>query len=258
MNTGSDHAKGWDERAMKEVKTTQQVIAIINALKEEITNREKEILQAKETVRREKLRLAAILDETEKNSNDLVDKCNKQSEKKSEVEAVYQQTLDEYDRLHDVVKKVVAKEKECDNRHDLEKTLQIESFQWAEEEHTLRSKLHALQVQQREAKSRQQEEIAVMESKLRDAEARLHSDRMSREFPSNIHGKRQSTSRPGSRAGSSRAASMSLGRAGFTDDSMVLAEASGRSVSAAVPQPILINKATNRKRDHFGDLTNMS
>lgn len=252
----SDQGKGWDERAMKEIMATQQVVEIIKALKAEIANREKEILQAKEFVRREKLRLAAILDETEKNSNNLVEKCNKQSEKKSEVEAVYQQTLDEYDRLHDVVKKVVAKERECENRHDLEKTLQIESFQWAEEEHSLRTKLHALQVQQREAKAKQQDEIAAAEAKLRDAEARLHSDRMSREFPSSV-GKRQSLSRPGSRAGSSRATSMSLGRGAFTDESMVLPESSGRT-APSVPQPILVSKSTNRKRDLLGDLTNMN
>lgn len=250
----------WNDRVSEAEKELRFAVELERQLLEELKALDKEILKTKEIVRQEKLKLATRLDETENIGRALEAQCVQQSDTKSKVEAVYQQTLDEYDRMHDVVKKVVAKEKEIDGRHDLEKTLQIESYQWAEEEHRLRTQIHALQHQQKAAAAKQQDELAAAEAKLRDAEARLHSDRMSREYPSSITGPsgRRSASRPTSRAGSSRAASTSLGRGVFTDESMVIHSSNARTALSSIPQPILMNKNATRKRDHLGDLTNLN
>lgn len=226
-------------------------------LLDDVKTLEKMTLKEKEAVRQEKIKLAKRLEETERIGKDLEQQCERQSSTKAKVEIVYQQALDEYDRLHDVVKKVKAKEKECDSRPDLDKTLQAESYQWAEDEHKLRSQLHALQSQLKDVRAKHQDEIAAAEAKLRDAEARLHSDRMGREFPP-ANGRRPSGVRPsGSRAGSTRGHSTSLGRGMFTDDSLVM-NSSTVAGGGPVIQPILVNKSLSRKRDHLGDLTNLS
>jgi myosin heavy subunit len=253
-----DPLVGWKTRLYEEQQTLQFVEEELRQSLEDVKSLETKILKEKEFIRQEKLKLVKRLEETELIGKKLEEQCERQSETKSRVEAIYQQALDEYDRLHDVVKKVKAKEKECESRPDLEKTLQAESYAWADEEHRLRTHIQQLQNQVREAKNKQQDETAQAEAKLRDAEARLHSDRMSREFPLNAHKHVGApSSRQGSRAAFSRGPSTSLGRGVFTDESLVL-DNNNANVRAAHPAPILVNKATSRKRDHLGDLTNLS
>lgn len=187
-------------------------------------------LQFDNTVRRERRELLKELDNANAKATELEQASTVQLQRKADLHATYIRTLDEYDQLRAEVKGVLSKEEALAARTDYDQLLQKESYEWAEEEHQLRTAYNRLQVAMKESKAKQQSELTATEQALREAESRLHSDRMSRD-PT---------------AGSHRSKSQ-------------------RQPSVANPTSILQNQSVNlprksesRKRDQFGDLTNQS
>lgn len=248
MHDAQDPANAWKSRILSAVAELRFVEEETRQLKQDGDQLAAMIQKENAAIDKETHDLTARLRDAERELDRISEQCTAQAAAKVIVEREYQEALDKYDRLHDVVKLVKLKESECQQRHDYDKMLETESIAWAAEEHQLRTKLSALESQFREVKQKHRDEIAAAEGRLREAESRLHSDRMSRDASSvgynRSHLHTSSAARPTtSLARQSAPRSQSVG------------QREGSHVSGA-PAPILVNKSLSRKRDHFGDLTN--
>ncbi len=213
----------WKDRVVEAESEVQVVLDEINSLissKEQLT---KDIDRYQALVNKEKGALLRKLEAAQKRAEDFETQCDALSREKNRVESIYTQTLDEYESFHELVKSIKSQESLLEGRADLEKTLQSESVDWAEGEHQLRSRINHLDATLKNAKRSNQQELAQAEAKLKELEARLHSERMGRDPPSSNGNFSMS------RASTSRAASVA-------------------STFSA--------KAGSRKRDLLGDMTN--
>lgn len=130
-----------------------------------------------EVIEREKKDLLKRLEAVAAEANDLSALCVSTLSEKDKVEATYLQTLDEYENMHYVVRDIKKDEEHLRNREDIEKRLHRESMDWAEEEHTLRSKLNHLQLQLKQRRKEQTIQVSELESALASLE---HEHRQAR------------------------------------------------------------------------------
>ena len=187
------------------------------------------------TCKRERRELYKQLDSTNAKAEELEKAATVQMQRKEELQAEHARVLNNYDQLREDVKAVIAKEKALEARTDYDHMLQKESAEWAEEEHQLRTAYNSLLFAQKEARAKQQADLAAAEAALRDAEGRLHSDRMSRDPIAARHRSRQPSLVPPPPAPVPSSASVPrLGDGGS------------------------FRKSESRKRDYFGDLTNQN
>lgn len=230
-----------DKRAMSEelltqwknrVLTTEAAVGreqkLINTALEMQRSFKQEGHKLAETIEKEKHDLLKELEAVEAEAKKLSDLCERTLTEKDRVEAIYTNTLDEYEKMHYLVYDIKGEEERLASREDLETRLQRESLAWAEEEHALRSKLNGMQLQLKQTRKRQQQEIADLEADLAALEKRLRQERQDRggevrqQARTAVRGSRQVTPVPSS----STSTSMMNPNAG-KETAFVAANASG-------------------------------
>lgn len=233
----------WKDRVVEAESEVQVVLDEINSLLQSKDQLSKDIEKYQSLVNKEKSQLLRKLEAAQKRAEDFETQCETLNKEKDRVEAIYTDTLDEYEAFHEQVKSIKAQESMLEGRADLERALQMESVEWAEEEHALRSKINHLDAVLKNSKRTNQQELAQAEAKLKETEAMLHSDRMGRDTTAAT----SSSFLPGgsmSRVSTSRQASVAASNASFASNAM-------NNTSSA-----LSSKAGSRKRDLLGDVTN--
>ena len=222
----------WKDRVIEAESEVQVILDEINSIvsnKEQLT---KDIDKYQTLVQKEKQQLLKKLEAAQKRAEDFEKQCETLNKEKDRVEAIYHQTLDEYESFHEVVKAIKQHEAMLEGRADLEKLLQTESINWAEEEHQLRSRINHLDAQVKNTKRSNAQELAQAEAKLKEAEGRLHSERMGRE-----NNNSSNTS------------------SGFSSRLQQQQQSAPNSRAASVASSFS-SKAGSRKRDLLGDVTN--
>lgn len=234
MSKSGDVVADW----IKKIDDIKNEIAMNQQLQEElkaqIQEQDRLIAQEQSVIKRKKVELRDVMDKAVRSTDELEALCTVQSEKKAAVHKHYTAALDEYERLHDLVNKIKAKENITENRTDYEEMLRKESCDWSELQYALHMKLQKAQADLKEQRSRQSKEVADLEGKIREAEMRLHADRVSRD----------SATKTARQRGASRQAS-----------SVGLSHAEDENTRSLPRGGILVSKQS-KKRDYLGDRTN--
>ncbi|RNF05980.1 uncharacterized protein Tco025E_07764 [Trypanosoma conorhini] len=163
----------WRDRVVEaetEISVVQEDIGALLNRRKEI---KQDISRYDRLVQREKQEMLKRLEEVEAQAQELEDGCQKTLQQKTRVEEAYVQTLDNYESMHDSVKEIQRGEQQLQEREDVEAVLQRESLAWAEEEHGLRTKLHALQSALKAARRERHEEVTALDTELAAAEREL-------------------------------------------------------------------------------------
>lgn len=170
----------WAKRVSDAEEELHRMEEDINAVKQQRKLLKADIRKYEDVVASEKCDLLTSLERVEAQAKDLGAQCEATLTEKDRVEAEYMATLDAYENLHFLVREIKDAEEHLQSRDDLEACLQRESVTWAEEEHTLRRKLHELQQQQAQARRAQEAEVRELEAQLSNVEQRQRDERAGR------------------------------------------------------------------------------
>ncbi|KAG5512133.1 hypothetical protein JKF63_07600 [Porcisia hertigi] len=170
----------WTKRVSDAAEELSRMEEDINAIKQQRKSLKTDIRKYEDVVASEKCVLLTSLERVEAQAKDLGAQCEATLTEKDRVEAEYMATLDAYESLHFYVREIKDAEEKLQNREDLEAALQRESVEWAEEEHTLRRRLHQLQQQQAQARCSQEAELRELEAQLSNVEHRQRDERAAR------------------------------------------------------------------------------
>ncbi|KAG5487963.1 hypothetical protein LSCM1_08278 [Leishmania martiniquensis] len=170
----------WTKRVSDAEEELSRMEADIGSIKQQRKLLRADIRRYEDVVASEKCDLLTSLEGVEAQAKDLGTQCEATLAEKDRVEAEYMATLDAYESLHFLVREIKDAEEHLQSREDLEACLQRESVTWAEEEHSLRRKLHQLQQQQAQARRAQEAELRAQEAELSKVEQRQREERAGR------------------------------------------------------------------------------
>ncbi|KPI84123.1 hypothetical protein ABL78_6821 [Leptomonas seymouri] len=176
----SELVEQWAKRVSDAEEEVRRMQGDIDAVKKQRKELKADIRKYEDVIAAEKHDLLESLERVEAQAKALGTQCETALVEKDRVEAEYIAALDEYERLHYLVRDIQDAEERLQSREDLEATLQRESLQWAEEEHAHRRKLHQLQQQQSQARRAQQAELQELEAQLASVERRQREERATR------------------------------------------------------------------------------
>lgn len=187
----------WRDRVLEAETEISVVQDEIDGVQKKRKSIKQKIRQFDDVVADEKRDLLNRLEEVEAEAKDLGERCEATVAEKDQVEAKYVRTLDEYEGMHFLVHEIKDAERMLGEREDLDVRLQRESLAWAEEEHSLRTKLNNFQMQLKQSRKQQQTEITELEAELAELERRQAQERAERagevkqQARSVVHGSRQ-------------------------------------------------------------------
>ncbi|KAG5488207.1 hypothetical protein LSCM4_08187 [Leishmania orientalis] len=170
----------WTKRVSDAEEELRRREEEIESVKRQRKSLKADIRKYEDVVASEKCDLLTSLERVEAQAKDLGAQCEATLAEKDRVEAEYMATLDAYESLHFLVREIKDAEEHLQSRDDLEACLQRESVMWAEEEHSLRRKLHQLQQQQAQARRAQEAELRAQEAELSKVEQRQREERAAR------------------------------------------------------------------------------
>ncbi|EPY32772.1 hypothetical protein STCU_02665 [Strigomonas culicis] len=170
----------WRDRVLEaetEISIVQEEIDAVHKRRRAIKQK---VHQFDDLVADEKRELLNRLEEVEAEAKNLGERCEATVAEKDQVEATYMRTLDEYEGMHFLVHEIKDAERMLGEREDLDVRLQRESLAWAEEEHSLRTKLNNFQMQLKQNRKQQQTELTELEAELAELERRQAQERAER------------------------------------------------------------------------------
>lgn len=217
----SDIVRQWNDRVTEIQGETDFVLDEISTIQRQEAELRFEIKKYGDLVKKERQAFERKLMAAEKRTETTQTRLETGTSAQQKAEGLWKQTMGEYESLSNIVSQIKKQELRLNNREDYHALMNAETAQWAQEEAQLHRRIHELRDGARRLQKENAEEVSGLRKELKEAELRLHSDRMGRD----------------AEEGKYRSASV------------------GRQSASQLPSRAT-SKPGSRKRDVMGDMTN--
>ncbi|CCD12207.1 unnamed protein product [Trypanosoma congolense IL3000] len=171
----------WNDRVVgtrAEISLVDDKIASILEKKKQL---KEEIGRYNKIVEREKGEMLSYLEKVEAEAKRVEEETAKFESHRAQVKKEFNETLDNYENMRQVIKNIQRDEEALSKRYDLAKLFERESSEWADQERALRAEVETLEEELNNMRKAHMREIVQLEAEKTEAEDRLQQTRAQRQ-----------------------------------------------------------------------------